>query len=237
MDKKKFAAEHRKLVMAACRIYNRLCGLKIRNKGTENRVEAPCALMKKTRIIFHGDNNRVTVGDFSQLSGVTIDIHGSNHQISLGSWSTFLGTEMYLEQGNCSITVKDHAHFYGKAELAAMEGTSVAIGEDCLCSSNVQIRTGDSHSVLDMSGRRTNVSRDITLGEHVWLGRDVTVLKGSIIGDHCLVGTRALVTGQFPERNCAIGGVPARILKKEVDWSVHHIPAGEIAPDFQFPEA
>jgi acetyltransferase-like isoleucine patch superfamily enzyme len=38
-------------------------------------------------------------------------------------------------------------------------------------------------------------------------------LDGTVIGDHCVVATGAVVTGKtFPD-NCIIGGVPAKIIK------------------------
>lgn len=236
MNKKEFVSRHRGLVSFACRCHNLGSLLRFRIQGKENRVEIPCALLKKTKIRIHGDHNTVTVGDFSQLNGVSIEIHGSNNQVVLGSWGTFCGTGIYVEQNDNVVSVGDHAHFYGQADLAAMEGTRLTVGKDCLCSSNIQIRTGDSHAVLDMRGCRTNPSKDITIGEHVWLGRDVTILKGSIIGPHCLVGTRALVTGDLSEPNCALGGVPAKVLRRDTDWSVHHIAPGTKAPDFVPPD-
>ena len=116
-----------------------------------------------------------------------------------------------------------------------MEGTGITVGPDCLFSSEICFRTGDSHSVLDLSGRRINASRSITVGEHVWFGRNVTLLKGAEIGPHCIVGTGAVVTGKFPEPNCSLAGVPAKVVKRGVDWSIRRIPVGETAEDFQAP--
>ena len=234
MDKKELAASHRGLLSAACRICNFFGGRKkIRGKG--NQIRIPCGLLKRTKIKIFGDNNTVTVGDFSRLTGASIEIHGSGNAIELGSWGTYTGTEIYVEQDHNRVVVGDHAHFYGRVQLAAMEGTSITVGEDCLCSSNIEIRTGDSHAVLNLEGRRINPSRNVTGGDHVWIGKNVMILKGSEIGSHCIVGAGALVSGAFPESNCSIAGVPAGILKRDVDWSVHHIPEGEMAPDFVFP--
>ncbi len=123
--------------------------------------------------------------------------------------------------------------FYGKTHLAAIEGTTISIGDDCLFSSDIHFRTGDSHSLLDMQGRRINASRNITLGDHVWVGTKVTCLKGTKIPSHCTVGACALVTGQFETPHCAIAGVPARVVKEGIDWSLKRIPVGETAADFQ----
>ena len=117
--------------------------------------------------------------------------------------------------------------------MAVIEGTSVTIGKDCLFSSDIQLRTGDSHSILNMEGRRINPSRDITLGDHVWVGTQAFCTKGAQVASHSIIGARALVTGVFEEPHCTLAGVPAKVVKRDVDWSIRRIPVGEKAADFQ----
>ena len=42
----------------------------------------------------------------------------------------------------------------------------------------------------------------------------------------------ALVTGQFSEPGCILAGVPAKVVKKEIDWSILRTGVGEIPADF-----
>ena len=37
--------------------------------------------------------------------------------------------------------------------------------------------------------------------------------------DGCVIGTDAIVTRKFSKENCAIAGVPAKIIKENVFWS------------------
>ena len=53
----------------------------------------------------------------------------------------------------------------------------------------------------------------VKIGDRVWLGEKVTVLKGVTIGDNVIVGAHTLVNKNVPA-NCVIGGSPFRILKK-----------------------
>ena len=48
MDKKALATKYRSLVSLACGCHNLLTRKKLRGRG--NRIEAPCALMKKVRV-------------------------------------------------------------------------------------------------------------------------------------------------------------------------------------------
>ncbi len=58
----------------------------------------------------------------------------------------------------------------------------------------------------------------ITLGDHVWITADVTVLRGVSIGDHCVIGARSVVTRDIPPHTMA-HGIPARPRGKVGDRS------------------
>lgn len=51
----------------------------------------------------------------------------------------------------------------------------------------------------------------VKIGNYVWFGQNVTVLKGSEIGDHCIVGLGSVVMGKIPA-NSVIAGCPARVI-------------------------
>jgi acetyltransferase-like isoleucine patch superfamily enzyme len=54
----------------------------------------------------------------------------------------------------------------------------------------------------------------ISIGNDVWIGADVTILKGAKIGDGCIIATRSLVLkGEYPP-NSLIAGNPATVLKQ-----------------------
>lgn len=52
----------------------------------------------------------------------------------------------------------------------------------------------------------------VQIGNNVWMGRGVMVLKDSIIGNNSIVGTGSVVTKKFDD-NQIIAGVPAKVLK------------------------
>lgn len=233
MNKKELVLKYRKLVCLACRIHNLRNVFRIKRSGENNRIIAPCCLMKKVNIHISGSNNQVIIEDFAVLNGASIYIHGSNNVITIGSWCHLAGTELCIEDDGGSISIGSKTKILGKTHLAAIEGTSITIGEDCLFSSDIHFRTGDSHSILDKKGCRINASRDIRLGNHVWVGTKVTCLKGAQVADHCIIGACTVVTKAFSEDHCVLTGFPAKIVKQEVDWSVKRIPVGQTAADFQ----
>ena len=55
--------------------------------------------------------------------------------------------------------------------------------------------------------------KPITIGNNVWIGANVIVLKGTVLGDNTVVGTGSVVKGEYPS-NCVIVGNPAKIIKR-----------------------
>ena len=44
------------------------------------------------------------------------------------------------------------------------------------------------------------------------------VEKNASIGDNSIIGASSIVTKRFDDTNIAIGGNPAKIIKKDVNW-------------------
>ena len=55
---------------------------------------------------------------------------------------------------------------------------------------------------------------DIIIGDYVWIGANVVILPGVILGNHMTVAAGAVVTKSFPEGHIVLAGIPAKILKK-----------------------
>lgn len=98
---------------------------------------------------------------------------------------------------------------------------SLIIGDNCLFSSNIFIQTSDGHSILDMEGNvLNNNGGQVKIGNHVWLGHGVSVLKKAAVADDTVVAESAVVSKPFVRNNCILGGVPAKIIKTGVNWSI-----------------
>ena len=103
--------------------------------------------------------------------------------------------------------------------------SGIYIGKDCQFSYEITIWTSDGHAILDEKGKCLNPDKDTVIGDHVWLGHAVEVLKGSEIPSGCVVGARSLVTKSFEEPNSVFAGSPARLVKSNIRWermSPHH---------------
>lgn len=180
------------------------------------------AMANHSRIEIHGKGNEIHIGKAVNLNHCHIYIQGDHNHIEIGDHVSLSYTELWIENDHNEIRIGANASMDGKitdpVHCAVIENTSLQIGEDCMFSSGIEIRTGDSHSVLNERGERTNYSRNITIGNHVWIGTRAMVLKGSNIGAHSVIGAAAVVSGDFQETGNALAGNPARVVRTGVTW-------------------
>lgn len=87
----------------------------------------------------------------------------------------------------------------------------VQIGNGCAIGQYALMMDCDFHTPgLTDEGHGT--PKPIVLGDNVWLGARVTVLKGVTIGSGTVVAAGSVVTSSLPEKVIA-GGVPARVIR------------------------
>lgn len=86
----------------------------------------------------------------------------------------------------------------------------IVIGDGSLIGHNVVLAT-INHD-LEPKNNRKNHYAPITIGNHVWIGANATILASVTIGDWAVVGAGAVVTKDVPPMT-VVGGVPARVIK------------------------
>lgn len=123
----------------------------------------------------------------------------------------------------CDILIgkKSSVHF-GKGfsagkNLYLSSNKGVSFGEDVLLGWNVEVRDSDGHSVI-INGEKKPSEKPVLIGNHVWIGSDTTLLKGSVVKDNSIIATKAVVTKQFDDENVVIGGFPAKVIERGANW-------------------
>ncbi len=114
---------------------------------------------------------------------------------------------------NAVIRIGAHSALSGAVICAA---TSVEIGEHVLIGANVVISDTDFHP-LGAADRRSDrnrgaLTRPVIIGADVFIGSRAIILKGTTLGEGCVVGAGAVVSGQFPPHSI-IAGNPAKVVK------------------------
>jgi acetyltransferase-like isoleucine patch superfamily enzyme len=107
------------------------------------------------------------------------------------------------------------------AVVDARNGGTVVAGPDQLWAANAYVATDDMHRLADRrTGERLNpFGAHVRLGAHVWLCRDAVVTGHAEVGDGAVVAMRSVVRGQKVPPHTVVAGVPARVVREEVDWS------------------
>ena len=132
-------------------------------------------------------------GQFSMYGGSKI-IVGPNATVELGN-NSFISLDT-------KIVCKEH----------------IKIGDNCAISWGCLIMDTDFHNIIYDDGINKE-TMPISIGDNVWIGSDVTILKGVSIGNGAVIGARSVVTKDVPER-CIVVGNPAKIIKKNIKWKM-----------------
>lgn len=166
-----------------------------------------------------GVGNEVIIDQGARLNHVRIDVSGHNNKLIIHRGVEFQEAgRIRLEDERNLIELGENANFVNTFFSASDLGCKVLVGKDCLFSNRVVVRTDDSHSIQDADGKRINPGRDILIGDRVWVGYGVTILKRSIIEDDCVIGTQSVVAGGHIPRGCVAVGNPARVVKEGIHW-------------------
>ena len=189
--------------------------------GLNNQLSFPIlSNCVDSNFVIQGDHNTILIGDCSQLNNVNVFIQGSNNKIVIANYVKFSkGSELWIEGDNCLLQIGEYTSFEN-AHLAVTENNSkIIIGEDCMFAYDIDVRTGDSHSIIDeITKKRTNYAKNVVIGNHVWIASHCSILKGVTINDNCVIATRSTVTKSFAEKGLLIGGCPAKMLKNNINW-------------------
>lgn len=96
--------------------------------------------------------------------------------------------------------------------------SSIFIDEHCMFSYDTIVYNTDSHAIFS-GGHLTNKACQLHISSHSWIGWGARILKNSFLASNTIVGLGAIVSGSFNEGHCIIAGCPAKIIKKNVEWT------------------
>ncbi len=176
-----------------------------------------------SRIIIKGTGNQVKIDGALHFNKLTINLKGNNKNIHIALTNANINNLKITSIRADNQIVKIGKNFScGGLEIQMNDGDEeLRIGDDCLFSWGIKMRTSDGHSVVDLvTGRAINTPKNVVIASRVWVGEDVRFLKGARIPQDVIVGAGAVVTKSFhdDDANCVIGGFPAKVLTRNVTW-------------------
>ncbi|MEZ2129486.1 MULTISPECIES: DapH/DapD/GlmU-related protein [unclassified Sinorhizobium] len=168
------------------------------------------------------------------LAGYTLDIRAgaSNGRVDIGK-NSVLSCRVVLENDKATVSIGSDTYVGGSALISAER---IEIGNNVLISWGCTLVDHDSHS-LNWQDRAKDVAdwregllsgglaraaslkdwdvverRAIHVSDKVWIGMNVTVLKGVTIGEGAVIAAGSVVTKDVPPWTL-VGGNPARPIR------------------------
>lgn len=115
---------------------------------------------------------------------------------------------------NPEIRIGDGTWIGKNCSIASID--RVQIGKNVLFAGQVHI-TDHSHGYEDINipvAQQPLLSKGpVIIDDYCWLGFACEILSGVHIGQHCVIGARAVVTKDVPDY-CVVAGNPARVIKR-----------------------
>lgn len=175
--------------------------------------------IKNLTVKMFGENNYIEIHEPINIAKKGYISCFSNSKVLIDANNKYKETEILVGTNNELMigknTTIERAYFL----MRESQNTKISIGDDCMISYNVIVRTGDGHTIYNSKTMEVlNPPKDVYIGNHVWIIANTTILKGSYIPDNCIVSTYSLVNRPFEEENCVIAGIPAKVVKQEINW-------------------
>lgn len=203
------------------------------NYGTNNRFilidengivkEAP--FIKGLEVEFHGSNNIIKIhGNDPKFNNSAIrvgnksivEIQSTNHMLCFNVVSPIKESKLIIGKNFACCGADIYMH--------DERNNSIEIGDNCLLSFDIVLWPSDGHTIFDkVSKKILNPGGKIIIGDHVWIGMGVNIMKNTYIPNDCVVGARSLVNKEFEKQNCIIAGIPAKIIKENINWDISGI--------------
>lgn len=192
-------------------------------RGNGNKI-INNSLISKINFDIVGNNNFIHFKSGTRIFKLNVFVRGNNHNITIGENCTIKNGEIWIEDENCSLTIGDNTTIEDVHFGITEPKSKIEVGLDCMFSSGIKIITGDSHSIINLeNNQRINYAGNIIIGNHVWIGADVLILKGSEINNDSVVASRSIVTKKHINTNVLLMGSPAKILKENITWDRERI--------------
>lgn len=156
----------------------------------------PVIFNKKGAAITIGDNCTVKSSFLSNLVGlysrtiIVTRVEGAS--ISIGNNVGISGATIYARKG---ITIGDNTNIGGNTKI--LDNDFHPIDPDA--------RIADDKDKIGTA--------PVIIGENCFIGCNALILKGTHLGNNCVVGAGAVVSGKFDD-NCVVAGNPARVIKR-----------------------
>lgn len=174
------------------------------------------------KIVFNQASGKLHLGDFSVGQSLYSPITSNNTTIIIIHGVLELGHRVKIRNGgtlhvasNAICTFKSHVSFGENANIVCYK--RMIVGPYVSFSWQCQLFDTDFHYLIDSDGTIRDRNKEISIGEHCWIGNRSTIAKGAVINHETIVASNSLVNKDFSSvSNCILAGIPAKVVKQGV---------------------
>lgn len=89
----------------------------------------------------------------------------------------------------------------------------IKIGNGCAISHDFTVMDSDAHYIFG-----DKHTKPVVIEDNVWIGTRVTILSGVTVGEGAIIAAGSVVKENVPKKTL-VAGVPAKVIKRNVEWS------------------
>jgi carbonic anhydrase/acetyltransferase-like protein (isoleucine patch superfamily) len=176
--------------------------------------------IENTSLKVSGPENELTF-DNAYVAGSDISIEGSNNRVYFAKGVMFRDSSLIIRGENLIVEIGSGTTFGGIRIVNAGRDNKISIGSNCLFSDHIELWASDTHPIMNESGELINQERPVTIGDDVWVGSRVIILKGVTVQSGSILGMGSVVTKHVPS-NVISAGYPNKTIKENVSWKVDY---------------
>lgn len=182
----------------------------------ENTLRCHSAIVKKTKIKFKGKDNDICL-DGCEIYNCDIFLRGNGHKLILEKDVKLYNMRIKIIGNRNTLHIESGTSIADGNIIGGGVSIPIHIGRKCMIAEGVDIWSTDTHSIFE-DGNLVNPPQPIHIGNHVWIGKDVAILKGVTIGDDAIIGMKSMVTHDVQANSLNVGS-PAKQIREKVSWA------------------
>lgn len=115
----------------------------------------------------------------------------------------YMETPFYANWGGKNVHIGDH--FYSNYNLMLVDDGEITIGDNVMIAPNVILCSATHPISPNLREKGMEYNMPVKIGNRVWIGANVVVMPGVIIGDNSVIGAGSVVTKDIPANVVAFG--------------------------------
>lgn len=139
---------------------------------------------------------------------------GNNISFGYKLGGNFRGSGIEIQPRKYDAKIILHKNISMNNNITIISNKSIVIGENCLIGHDCEFLDFDGHGISpNMRRKSSGKCESIIIKNNVWFGNNCKILRGTKIGNNCIVAAGSIVKGKFGD-NIVLGGIPAKVIRE-----------------------